>query len=1077
MTAYERLLLPENLNYAWQKAKRLYQMSDGYVDHGELAEFELDLELQLKRIHQQFENGAYRLETLRALPRPKKMKEGEPVNRQYYHVAVEDQVAWIAVANALGPELDQKMPSWSYGSRLYRPAWYEDGENQQSKLEIGPYRHASGHLYRKFQHSWPLFRRHVALTARTMVSSIKHKDLDTAEQLAVASAEAEKLPYLKPQFWLKGAKQRRGTDLYYASIDLKQFYPSIRSDAVLNGLTTSEVESKEDNMHKLLKSMLRFRLDKSDVPEMTMGQVEPEFGGQRVKGIPTGLFVAGFLANAAMLPIDHEVNHRIRKDRSFAHFRYVDDHTILAYDFDALCNWIVWYEDLLVQRGIGPKVNKEKYDPKSLAEWMSVQADANSTDRLSKRKKDERKKQDALGETKIDGANPTKLLTKTLGQISEIATTNADILDDNDLEERLKLLEWLLLADFPERELRPDTRAAFAAGQIAKLVPIIVQETDSLVDEARALALLESQAPKADTATAEAIEAYEARHSEKAGRVRALQKEYHRTEKWRLRHCFGLLFQAFTEYPSKARLFYRLLQYCRLTGHDGLGDVAEWIERTREQDHISWADYYCGLTQQILADGILRAVRTVTNIQGLRSDRNAALSHLGDIARSQVSNLSVPPEREAWFHAVGRREFAVSAMSAAETLDEHDEFKYLAQRLKSLSVRHIDISFANSSAEWATETGYSPGVWAHFVEPALSDDAMPSPTWQRFESCFNYGKIADRRAARRYPEILSDAGWSHFLQSKWALKETDSGWVSEALADDEQRRAEARSSKKNAYIRAAKSLYPPSEGWLSVAEWTPFVEAECSAFDPRRSEWTALEIVRQIVAPVQILGSQKRLDRIHPSNVLIPASWKTAYKANLQRAGASWETWRSVIAETDEIKFVRPGRSILDYRYLTYTQSGPSVDPWERRLTAIGRLLLGLLRYNHDAPRIWNIRGNERVAPLPLASMFQSLAISSPTLLLVEGCLSARSAETRAIARQPGLFGWRDGDDANDARFDPPLLRNPNELLDAIQGAQAVLAQNQLAVSMNQPRQLIPVQLSHFALGPDGEAEDDAHGE
>jgi len=133
MSAYERLLLPENLNYAWLKAKSLYRSADGYIDAGELAEFELDLEQRLLDIRRQFERGSYRLKKLRPLPRPKKIDEAGPVNRQYFHVAVEDQVAWIALVNAIGPELDKRMPPWSYGNRLYRPAWYETGEDRLSR--------------------------------------------------------------------------------------------------------------------------------------------------------------------------------------------------------------------------------------------------------------------------------------------------------------------------------------------------------------------------------------------------------------------------------------------------------------------------------------------------------------------------------------------------------------------------------------------------------------------------------------------------------------------------------------------------------------------------------------------------------------------------------------------------------------------------------------------------------------------------------------------------------------------------------------------------------------------------------
>jgi hypothetical protein len=72
MNAYERLLRSENLKYAWLKAKRLYRGTDSYVDMGELAEFEIDLERRLLEIHHQFKRGRYQLKKLRPLPRPKK---------------------------------------------------------------------------------------------------------------------------------------------------------------------------------------------------------------------------------------------------------------------------------------------------------------------------------------------------------------------------------------------------------------------------------------------------------------------------------------------------------------------------------------------------------------------------------------------------------------------------------------------------------------------------------------------------------------------------------------------------------------------------------------------------------------------------------------------------------------------------------------------------------------------------------------------------------------------------------------------------------------------------------------------
>ena len=51
------------------------------------------------------------------------------------------------------------------------------------------------------------------------------------------------------------------------------------------------------------------------------------------------------------------------------------------------------------------------------------------------------------------------------------------------------------------------------------------------------------------------------------------------------------------------------------------------------------------------------------------------------------------------------------------------------------------------------------------------------------------------------------------------------------------------------------------------------------------------------------------------------------------------------------------------------------------------------------------------------------------------------------------------------------LLFGANALLVAIEDAQRGLKSNQLAVAMNQPRQVIPVGLKDFAIGPDGSVE------
>lgn len=1080
MSFYKRLLAPENLYYAWKKAKRMYRMHDGYIDRAEIAEFELNLEERLKDIRASLESGTYRTKKLLPVPRPKKIEGSETINRQYYHIAVEDQVAWLAVANALGPVLDNEMPPWSYGNRLYRPAWYQT-EEQKSVLELGPYRHESGHLYRKFQHSWPLYRRHITLAAKTMVHQLNREELDRSDELAAAAADAERLPYLNKEFWNRESESN-STDLFFGSIDLKQFYPSLSAEVVLSNIVANIELDDVSFVTKLLKGMLSFQLDKSGVPSSAIGTVEPKFGGRQVKGLPTGLFVSGFLANAALLHVDRAVEDRLNVDRNVAHFRFVDDHTIIAYDFDSLCRWIKWYQEMVRLLCPGVEVNEKKFDPESLGEYLALESKSGANAQRTKVRQ-EKLRIRAMEETRIDGSNPTKLLTKTLGQVSAIAATNADILDDNDLRERLRLLEWLLLADIPDREIRSDTRAAFAAGQIARLAPILVQEADGLVDENRALELLKAVRPR--DKSEEALKQQKAEILAQQFKVNGLQKEHDISEAQSLRRCFDLLMQAFTQYPSKSRLFYRMLQYCRLTGHRGLKDVEDWVTKTRASNRECWADYYCGLAHQILGDNIPKAVATLLNSSTLRSDQLAASRHLEDVVALNGAVLSVPFVREAWFHCVARRELALALLAGGEALAGHgnENIGDLGQRLKLTGQKFLDIPSGKVTWNWSEQTGREAGTWMHLFEETLSLKGRPSNMWSAWSPTIDYSQALNRIASRRYPEALPATAWRAHLETDLPAKEDDSGWIAEAVVSDLDRLADLQQSKRRAYNRAARSISKSKEGYMTVTEWTMFVRLECSPFDPRYSEWTSLEIVRQLLASrVNEASANDVFDRIHPENVLVPLSWKEKFKADLKYAPMSWEAWRHFIdgalretTPTNQVVVTPAATSIMDYRYYSFTQGALETNKWEQQLTAFARLLLGLLSLRHEGPRIWNMRGNEEVIAMPLQVIFQSLAISSPTLLLLEGCLSGRSAENRYMARQPELFGW--DDQMQDFRFDPPHLRDPDELLEAIKAAQTVLEDNQLAVSRNQPRQLIPFRLKDFDMGAPEESPEDLHAE
>ena len=1072
MTPYQRLLLPENLYYAWQKAKRLYRMDDGHTNQGELLEFELDLENRLEHIHQQFLRGKYKLQPIKPVPRPKKLENGKYINRQYHHIAVDDQVAWIAVVNALGPALDQQMFAWSYGNRLYRPAWYEE-ENPESKLEIGPYRHASGYLYKKFQHGWPLYRRHIALTARKMVGSINRKNESEPDRRAHEYALREGLSYLKEKDYFEcNRKNNINKDLYYASIDLKQFYPNIRSENIISELCKEQ--DIEEEFRSLLKMMLKFSLDKSDIPPQFLEDVEPLFPIKNIKGLPTGLFAAGFLSNVAMLPVDKIVEEELQKKRSFAHFRYVDDHTILTYDFDELCKWIERYKKIVKEK-VGVKVNEDKTDPESLLDWINISKKESTTARMTNKKYKARKK--AKEDSKIDGMNPTKLLSKTLEKMSIIAGQDTNVLDEQNLIDRLKDLEWLLLADIPVREIRPDTRASFSASRITSLAPILIQETDYSLDlyrdRSRDLARLDGKIKllrENSECNNEEINSIEIEKQRIRDLMYDQENELIDDEDKQFSYYFQLLIHAIKENPEKTPVFFRLHQYCLRTGHQGLKQIMAWTESLRKQHAGVWSDYYVGLTLQILAQNILKALRVMITPSNLRSDQYAAKSHLEDITTIDQCIFKKDSDSTTWFYKIARYEYGVSASIALEYLKLHGEDD-LASRYENIVEFHQAPKLNDDSSTWLDKTGYASGNWAYFAEMSLSLDSVPTDLWKMFGDKFDYNNISDQNAARLYPELLPEIFWDKLLQLPSMKNEDNSGWVYELIKHKDGWERYADKIRTKAFKRATRVLDAENsrDKYISIADWTNFINSkECRPLDPRRSEWTALEIIRKIVETQVIFQNDTPLNRLHPQNILIPKQWTKLDGKNL-----SWEKWADCIKNHPEIIISELKYSLLDYRYHGYKNYGSDIRlKQENEFASIGRLLLGLLRRNHSVPAIWNIRGNERIVAIPRAQIFRSLAISSPTLLLIESCIDPRSAESRLIASQPNLFGLLEGDCPNDTQYDPPPLNNVNRLIDAIHNAQKILTDNQLSVSKHQPRQLIPFRISDFATSNTDESEE-----
>lgn len=366
-----------NLRWAWEKVRNEAQPGDIWFDEIELAAFELELEKNLESIGRELFRGSYIMTSLKPLPFPKDPdEEGNPRLRQTFQIATRDQVAWTAVVNVVGPYVDLQMPVWSYGHRLYRNIWIEKDSNGIKHRKIGHYRHSSGHLYLPFRQSWPIFRRHIYLAIRAMANLSLNNQMDEPdnEELSLQKElpKPHQCPFVMDDYWQNRRPSGKDLELYWCSIDLKKFYPSLKLDIIQKNIVKCLPFNWHSEAAGLLKSMLKFRLNRSGWIDNELGKLDLSTKHETFSHIPTGLYVAGFLSNAGLLEVDKAVQEHLNQ-YDIAHFRYVDDHIMLAYSFDDLLNWVNnVYAKLLSEKNTGTRINVEKIEPKELAGILDI---------------------------------------------------------------------------------------------------------------------------------------------------------------------------------------------------------------------------------------------------------------------------------------------------------------------------------------------------------------------------------------------------------------------------------------------------------------------------------------------------------------------------------------------------------------------------------------------------------------------------------------------------------------------------------------------------------------------------------
>lgn len=458
---FETIYSKENLILAWRRVENSFHHGDVWYDEIELAAYKFNLVNNIERLSEKIKNGTYKMKPIKPAPYPKSKKvirddethEHEELRvRQSFCIDIEDQVVWMAVYGVLGPYFEEDMPAWSYGNRMFLNVW----KNEEGKWINGVYRTTSTQFYRKWTQGWPLYRHMLAACIKRMAFSGKRdcEICDESEMKAIEDNDAQvndafKLPYLEKNYF---AKESNHTQLYYLSIDLEKFYPSVKMNRIKDILLASFSDVNNPMFLRLINAITMFELVNDNeagyIPFTDTELKEMDLDSDLFfDGLPTGLLVAGALANLYLLDIDLKVCNKLKQEKShhILHFRYVDDHLFISEDAGMLIRWKDWYIQEIEKYGL--KVNEAKTDKQPI---------------------------------KIDSRYPAPLITQALHKISDISKLSMDLLNPNEFKMVYRDLQMLLVTEFPEQEIKKGTRTSFACTMLSRLSSDINVDYDKI---------------------------------------------------------------------------------------------------------------------------------------------------------------------------------------------------------------------------------------------------------------------------------------------------------------------------------------------------------------------------------------------------------------------------------------------------------------------------------------------------------------------------------------------------------------------------------------------------------------------
>jgi|GEM_PF-934738 len=1109
----KKIIETENLHWAWKKVKNSFQVGDIWYDEIELSSFEANLYDNLEKIKQDIKSEIFTLFPIKPLPFPKGIdkEKGIPRVRQTFDINIRDQVIWMAVVNVIGESLDYKMPWWSYGHRLYVPVWKD---NMNDSWDIGWYRHSKGHLYRKWNQSWPLFRRNISLTAKIMCHKksasetvTNNIELDEVEQNVYDNNKTLpnhfKSQYLQEDYW----KAELTKKLYWGTVDFSKFYPKVKRNVIVENIFKYTVGANEDIEFKsLVANLVDFKVDalgwsQDDLSKEAGIDLDP----QNFQGLPTGLFVAGFLANVALLDVDSKITEKLNENRDIAHFRFVDDHVILAYDFEKLQEWINIYKKYLEEANTGAEFNFEKIEPKSLSnilnpEWFEGRTEGEL----------ETERKNAEKDATLDPAFPAPLMTQTLAKVSAINNSDFEFLSHNEEEQLISDLEHLLLTDFPDHELRKDTRVSFAASVLSRIVPNTKDDYTDVYECQKKIhhkikdyqkkyrrsdiKFISNQLHNLIFNNPENIQEYfstwkeEVKLSEESDiektAIDDIKKEKEREmslmatidgrKNRQKNRVYKLLNKAISENPEKVRIWTRVIDYCKKVGCCHVKEAYDKIEElTGYSVHPLSASFLRTLFMNVLADRTMQVIYAIANKKLLsKKEKNFAAYFINTVFDEKfLDDLLDKSRAETKIYYVKTYEYYRFVLGSAIFILQETDFRIKNGQTLIDKFRLID--WRKNPKDWVTQThSTNINAWLYWLLWKTHDKSTSHPLdfWKKLQPYIDYENSTYK------PLILPFPNYEHLPQQydeflKFIINaEFEEGWLFEIFKTKrEDISNEVKETIKVKYQNLYNNLYQPTESlWdfiqLQQNELNNLPQKEIDAFnkyfDPHFSEWTALELVKQITEQSKetaedFFSGGRKNTQYHPANFIISNTL-----IDKPEKVPSWYEWKDKMRTKPILDIIELNSQISDKRYTTKGLLYSEQKLGEQaKVHALGIILLQLLTHDTSFPWIWNSADKSLMWENLIYRKIQGTPISSYTLLILQSCFSSKNRETFNNNEVFHKFSHENNGGKNDTFMDAPLIPDVHTLMSYIEKSQKIIESYQLSMENNAPRQLIPISL------------------